>query len=196
MFDVQRGVPIAGWDGSALGTAGDPTLSPDGRRIAFVMGNFRDENIAVCSLADFIQTGGRPQVSTLVRNEWHFDQVPPISIGNCQPAFSPDGRRIAFIRYAMGTGSLTGNVFVVNADGTGLAAVTNLPPNVFPGWPTWSPDGRKIAFQVMVSKGNVFKLEEKAGLGIPVNIWSINADGSDLTQLTNDGTSGEPSGGP
>ncbi|MDD4888698.1 MAG: hypothetical protein PHU85_02115 [Phycisphaerae bacterium] len=194
VFDVRQDCPVASWPGDKLGIAIDPKLSPDGQTIAFANGNFRDENIAICSLKSLL--AGRPEATVLVKNEWRLQEMPPYSIGNCQPAWSPDGKRIAFVRYAMGTPDFTGNIFLVNADGTGLARLTDLPANVFPGWPTWSPDGKRIAFQVMTGKGKVFTVTERGAAGTPVDIWSISVDGADLKQLTKDGASGEPNWGP
>ncbi|MGA2496575.1 MAG: hypothetical protein ABSH20_02470 [Tepidisphaeraceae bacterium] len=194
VFDVQNDCPVANWPGDRLGTAVDPKISPDGRWIVFTKGTFRDESIAVCPLESLL--AGQPAAMVLVKNEWHLQETPLYAVGNCQPAWSADGRRIAFVRYAMGTPDFTGNIFLVNADGTGLARLTNLPTNVFPGWPTWSPDGRRIAFQLMMGKGKVFTMAERGAAGTPVDVWSINADGTDVKQLTRDGASGEPSWGP
>ena len=53
-----------------------------------------------------------------------------------RPAWSPDGRRIAFVSYRG-----RGGVFVMNRDGTGIRRLTRTLV-----WdPTWSPDGRTIA---------------------------------------------------
>ena len=52
------------------------------------------------------------------------------------PAFSPDGKRIAFSRIGVG-------IFSMNADGSGLRAVTR---NSRDSYPAWSPDGKQIAF--------------------------------------------------
>lgn len=55
----------------------------------------------------------------------------PVARGT-QPAWSPDGRRIAFVR--------DGDIHVVGADGTGDRRLAR-------GFsPAWSPDGRTIAF--------------------------------------------------
>jgi Tol biopolymer transport system component len=52
-----------------------------------------------------------------------------------QPAWSPDGRQIAFV--------LSGSVFVVEADGRGRRRLTRGPGA---SWPAWSPDGKRIAY--------------------------------------------------
>ena len=81
-------------------------------------------------------------------------------------AWSPDGRKIVFIRSR--EGSLSGHISVMNSDGSGQRKLTGDSP-----WlaaPTWSPDGRKIAFM----KGNL------AGW----SVYVMNADGSATRRLT------------
>jgi Tol biopolymer transport system component len=58
------------------------------------------------------------------------------------PAWSPDGRRIAFRRF--GTGRVNSDLYVVNADGSGLRRLTRNAAKL--RWFAWSPDGRTIAF--------------------------------------------------
>jgi Tol biopolymer transport system component len=74
------------------------------------------------------------------------------------PRWSPDGRRIAFTRANPGgeASPLPNNaaVYVVNANGTGLRALT--PASGF-GFATWSPDGRHIAFNGPAA-GGIFVL--------------------------------------
>src|SRR5262249_30287959 len=59
-------------------------------------------------------------------------------------AWSPDGRRIAYLDYEGLRGSST-PLYVVNADGTGKRRLTG-PVMVDLGRPSWSPDGRTLAF--------------------------------------------------
>jgi Tol biopolymer transport system component len=52
------------------------------------------------------------------------------------PAFSPDGKRVVFVRLGSG-------IYVVNLDGSGLRKVTSGPRDLYP---VWSPNGKHIAF--------------------------------------------------
>jgi Tol biopolymer transport system component len=76
------------------------------------------------------------------------------------PAWSPDGKRIAFTSVVEGT---TTDIFVENADGSGQVRITNDPNN--DAYPNWSPDGSTIVFARPDSAGN-FQLH------------TTNADGS------------------
>ena len=67
----------------------------------------------------------------------------------------------------------TWQMYTINADGTDMTQITNLPPTSIEGWiPSFSPDGKKIAFCHDMT-------------GAP-EIYTINADGSGLTQVTFD----------
>jgi Tol biopolymer transport system component/imidazolonepropionase-like amidohydrolase len=57
-----------------------------------------------------------------------------------QPAWAPDGRRLAFQGYRDGIW----HIWVMNEDGSALSAVTSGPFD--DREPSWSPDGRRIAF--------------------------------------------------
>jgi Tol biopolymer transport system component len=59
------------------------------------------------------------------------------------PAFSPDGKRIAFAR-------LGGGIFSMNLDGTGVRQLTS---NGRDSFPAWSPDGKQIAFVRPLASG-------------------------------------------
>lgn len=55
------------------------------------------------------------------------------------PAWSPDGRRVAFEQYDPATQSA--HIALISADGTGVAPVA---PQVDLRWPEWAPDGTRL----------------------------------------------------
>ncbi|NCG36989.1 MAG: hypothetical protein GWP48_05625, partial [Actinobacteria bacterium] len=84
------------------------------------------------------------------------------------PAWSPNGKRIAFDRDSDGHSE----IFVMNADGTEERQLTNDDDDDDRG-PAWSPDGERIAF---------WKLSEDSAWiqGFSVEIFVMNADGTDV----------------
>ncbi|MGH3133885.1 MAG: hypothetical protein ACRDNY_09150 [Gaiellaceae bacterium] len=69
-----------------------------------------------------------------------------------EPAWSPDGRAIAFSSNRSGTFA----VYVMNADGTRTRRLTTGRED--DGHPTWSPDGRRIAFE-RGDSGDIFVVD-------------------------------------
>ncbi len=62
-----------------------------------------------------------------------------------EPVWSPDGSKIAWVRYPQETCNCgPSDVWVMNADGTGRHNLTNDRADI--SGPTWSPDGSQIAF--------------------------------------------------
>ncbi len=93
------------------------------------------------------------------------------------PAFSPDGSRIAFVSQRDGNAE----IYVMNADGTGTTRVTNDP--LTDGRPAFTPDGQALVFHSSRAGGKQ-------------QIWSVNVDGTGLTQLTRDSVNGSPAVSP
>ena len=86
-------------------------------------------------------------------------------------------------------------IWVMNADGSDPVRLTHFdaghqPSNVNVTKPTWSPKGDRIAFHRRVT--------EVEGMRGHLEVYTINADGSDLPQITftaDPGFSGFPSWG-
>jgi TolB protein len=95
------------------------------------------------------------------------------------PVFSPDGRYIAFMSTREGYCS----VFRMDSDGKNQTNLTPIDANGNAAtWcsraPAWSADGREIYF-----------MSSRTGRN---QVYVMDADGSDVLQLTSDGTSGSP----
>ena len=79
-----------------------------------------------------------------------------------QPAWSPDGRRLAFKTAQFGSNQLA----VINADGTGETLLTRT-FRFSEGQPAWSPDGTKLLYRrtaenPLVQNGDIWVLDVEA----------------------------------
>src|SRR5258708_11413873 len=86
----------------------------------------------------------------------------------CRAMWSPNGKQIL---YQSLDDHNVSEIYRMNADGSDPTKLTNVDRDVYTLWPSWSPDGRKIAFG--------------SGTFIHQQIFVMDADGSNLEQLTN-----------
>ncbi len=82
--------------------------------------------------------------------------VVPLGVAGVNPKFSPDGTSIVF--------QTPNGITVMNSDGSGQRTVSS-----FGGVPSFDPTGRIVAFGHR-----------------DTGVWKVNADGTALTQITND----------
>jgi Tol biopolymer transport system component len=109
------------------GRISQPSVSPDGKKIAFNSDEGEESHIYVISK----EGGGQAPI-----------KLTSTGPNNWNPVWSPDGTKILFFSSRQGKGQ--DQIFVVNADGAGETQLTqDTFNNVFP---SWSPDGRRIVF--------------------------------------------------
>jgi TolB protein len=131
-----------------------PNWSPDGTRIAYCT----DDDLAP----------PRKNDSDIQVVDLRTRRITTLITGgvNTYPAWSPDGRHLAFRRML---GEMNSEVFIANGDGSGAQNLTNHP--AFDGWPSWSPDGTQIAFA--------------SNRNSSYQIFVMKADGSDVRLMAN-----------
>jgi Tol biopolymer transport system component len=149
-------------------SAGTPTWSPDGRKIAYVVYRLPD------GPAEFYVMNADGSGQRNLTEAWRRELV---------PIWSPDWRRILFLRNrcasTRGTCRDITQIYRMNADGTGrrrlargvtYRKISGQFVSEYRATPTWSPDGRKIAF-----------VSDRTGSS---EVYVMNADGSGQRRLT------------
>jgi Tol biopolymer transport system component len=138
-----------------------PTLSPDGRRIAFV--RLTDATVSLYT----VDPRGRHAVRLLA------DGL------DLSPSWSPDGKTIAFSRLADPSLPVEeAQLYLADADGSNIRAL-----GVRGVSPAWSPDGRRIAFVSFADhNGPACPANDTCPPSGEISV--VGADGTGLTRLT------------
>lgn len=135
------------------------SYSPDGSLLAITHSDRKGHSNAVA-----LQTDGSG-ATVLIRDAG-------------EPIYSPDGSHIAVLRATHRPVALKGTViegadlYVANADGSGLVRLTDR-PNKPKLWPSWDPSGERLAFTEFRARSFANFL-----FGIGNAIMEINADGT------------------
>jgi WD40 repeat protein len=131
----------------------------------------------VTPLAIVKRTNGNADIWTINSNGTGGIRLTTHAAPDVEPAWSPDGSKIAFRSDRDGSGE----IYAMTADGSGVTRLTQ--HAALDTRPTWSPDGRRIAFQ--------------SGRDGNDEIYVMNADGSGVTRLSsNDGSDRQPAWSP
>jgi Tol biopolymer transport system component len=119
----------------------NPSISPDGQKIAFESRRDNDYEIYVMNYDGSDQT-----------------RITFSEGGDGVPSWSPDGKRIAFTSWRDGNSE----IYVMDADGANQINLTNNPADDFAA--AWAPDGNTIVFESSrhydypLSGGPIFKI--------------------------------------
>jgi TolB protein len=134
----------------------DPTLSPDGSRIAYRHQSGDDGSTEIYAIG-----ADGADVSRLTRNR----------VADWGPDWSPDGRRIVW-NSAAGTEGFGFLGTTMRPDGSDVRRLSKR----YVEYPAWSPDGTKIAFMAQEPGAS--------GSDPDYDVFVMNADGSHVRRLT------------
>jgi Tol biopolymer transport system component len=157
------GAQLIGLDGTVVGQIPSvpefseaPEISPDGQLIAFY---------SPTGALDVVGIDGTGERELVSRDKF--------MLGDAKYAisWSPDGSQLAFSRRE--------NIWIVNADGSNLHALTQSGPATGNYHPAWSPDGSTIAYW----HGSIDSPDGGPG---DAEIYTIPAGGGRPTRLTHD----------
>ena len=159
-----NGTGVKALTASELVNETEPAVSPSGKQVAFLS----DEGHENYHL-HLMNSDGTGE---------HSLPTGGVSIGS--PTWSPDGTLITFSRCLAvddETGDCTSaHIAEIGANGQNLRFLTRAttPPSV-DSRPTWRPNGRSIAFERLNEEGIV-------------SLWTVNAAGSSLKKILDDGS--------
>ena len=166
---------------ATIGIPGFPTVSwwqvswaPDSRRLVYTG-----------------WSAGRPRMFIAREDGSEVAQVGPSNLDAEDPAWSPDGTRIAFFggRYDDERG-----LFIMDADGSNVRRLTSIRPGESSTdsyrEPAWSPDGTLIAYSVGITRGTaeVRTLNVEDGVERVISLGRRDTDSNYAPRWSPDGS--------
>lgn len=150
---------------SSLGRPVSPAWSPDWQRVTFATNNI-NEAVYDIYVVDVDCVELPEGCISNIRNLTADD--PSI---NGHPAWSHDGKRIAYASRPNPDPTIPFQIWVMNSDGSNKIQLTDIDGTE----PTWSPDDNNIAFTSTFMSDNQFG-----------HVFIMNSDGSNSRRLTDD----------
>jgi TolB protein len=160
--------------GKCLGSE-EPAWSPDGSQIAVMraFGPISDAGNAA-KVALFVMNADGTNVRQLTQRD------PGSGTADHIPTWSPDGQRIAFMRWnATARPRNASAIWSMNADGSDARLLRRIPRR-WPGGgsPDWSPDGSRILFTTYCYYRGC------GGPATGAQLFTMNPDGGEVRKLT------------
>jgi dipeptidyl aminopeptidase/acylaminoacyl peptidase len=125
----------------------DPQMAPDGSQIAFVRVTIDEKENRYDTSLFVVPSDGSSAPRRLTAG-----------IRDTSPRWSPDGKRLAFVRSVEKDGKpQPGQIYVLHMDGGEARPLTDLPKGA--SSPAWSPDGKTIAFDSTTVPEDLKQLE-------------------------------------
>jgi Tol biopolymer transport system component len=147
--------PFGFWDG-------EPDVSPDGDRVAFI-------RIRQLQVSDF--TRHLAAVFTVNADGTGLRRLTSWTSDAATPTWSPDGGSIAFNTNDHFDPDRTQRIVVVDADGSGGRTLVRSGADEGSYWPAWSPDGSNIVFTrastTLVRPSQLFIVPARGGDAVP-----------------------------
>jgi TolB protein len=159
---------------------------PDGQRLFFASSHAHD---STCPPRPDPSRGyvwglDRFDIYTANRDGTGLQRLTNYDVYTAEGVLSPDGRRIVFT--SLKDGDL--EIYTMNVDGTDVRRLTTTPG--YDGGPWWSPDGTKIVYRAWHPPDSAGLAEYRGLLAQRMirpnrmELWVMNADGSDQRQIT------------
>ena len=182
-----------GWDPQRQigGTAASFAVAPDGMHLVYASCRYPPAVFTRADGTEVLAVGGGFELVRITRDGGSVERLTANAGVDFYPAWSPDGRRIAFVsddeRADADVSATRVGLYTMAADGTDIRPVLDEDAAVLHHPPAWSPDGRHLAV--------VRYVEEKVGFvsritDIRRQLYVVGADGAEPRRLATNVVSG------